>query len=77
MASSDASLSGAADCFSLAALSYQLLTGRQLLPVGSSTGEYRSRLSGLSSADMSGVAGSLQVSLGGEQDVGMPLYCRV
>jgi hypothetical protein len=61
MASSDGSLSGAADCFSLAALSYQLLTGRQLLSVGSSTGEYRSRLSGLSSADMSGVAGSLQV----------------
>ncbi|WIA09380.1 hypothetical protein OEZ85_008786 [Tetradesmus obliquus] len=59
MASSAASLSGA-DCFSLAALCYQLLAGRQLLPVGSSTGEYRSRLSGLGSADMSGVAGSLQ-----------------
>ncbi|WIA29467.1 hypothetical protein OEZ86_011968 [Tetradesmus obliquus] len=60
MASSAASLSGAADCFSLAALCYQLLAGRQLLPVGSSTGDYRSRLSGLGSADMSGVTGSLQ-----------------
>lgn len=63
MASSAASLSGAADCFSLAALCYQLLAGRQLLPVGSSTGDYRSRLSGLGSADMSGVTGSLQVGL--------------
>lgn len=59
--SSDVSLSGAADCFSLAALTYQLLTGKQVLPVGSSTGEYRSRLSMLASADMSGIAGNMQV----------------
>eukprot|EP00878_Enallax_costatus_P038064 GHUV01043206.1.p1 GENE.GHUV01043206.1~~GHUV01043206.1.p1 ORF type:complete len:249 (+),score=59.91 GHUV01043206.1:473-1219(+) len=39
LASSDVSLSGAADCFSLALLTYQLITGRQLMPVGSSTGD--------------------------------------
>ncbi|KAF8073098.1 Scyl2 [Scenedesmus sp. PABB004] len=65
LASSDVALSGAADCFSLAALAAQLLTGRQLLPVGSSTGEYRSRLAGLPSADLSGVPGTLQPLLRG------------
>lgn len=38
LASSDVKLSGAADCFSLAALAYQLIKDKQLLPVGSSTG---------------------------------------
>eukprot|EP00879_Flechtneria_rotunda_P005950 GHRR01006256.1.p1 GENE.GHRR01006256.1~~GHRR01006256.1.p1 ORF type:complete len:896 (+),score=358.33 GHRR01006256.1:953-3640(+) len=60
LSSNDVALSGAADCFSLAALTYQLVTGKVLLPVGSSTGNYRSRLSGLSGADMSGISGSLQ-----------------
>lgn len=60
---SDAPLSGAADCFSLAAITYQLLTGRQLLPVGSSTGEYRSRLGSLAAGggNMAALPAPLQV----------------
>eukprot|EP00775_Hariotina_reticulata_P010443 gene10443-10601_t len=60
MASSTVCLSGAADCFSLATITYQLVLGKQLLPVGSSTGEYRSRLSNAGCWDMSGIPGSLQ-----------------
>jgi hypothetical protein len=61
MASSNVCLSGAADCFSLATITYQLVVGQQLLPVGSSTGEYRSRMSNAGCWDMSGISGSLQV----------------
>lgn len=64
MAVSEQRLHPACDVFSLAAITYELVKGKPLLPVGSSLGEYRSRLSMLSGVDMSGVPGTLQVRQG-------------
>ncbi|EFN53517.1 hypothetical protein CHLNCDRAFT_136879 [Chlorella variabilis] len=47
VAGGGAGITGAADVFSLGALAFQLLTRRQLLPVGHSLGEYESRLHSL------------------------------
>lgn len=67
MAVSEQRLHPACDVFSLAAITYELVKGKPLLPVGSSLGEYRSRLSMLSGVDMSGVPGTLQVRQGAAQ----------
>eukprot|EP00887_Chlorella_sp_A99_P006890 scaffold2.g6890.t1 len=56
-------LTPAADVFSLGALTLELLTGRQLLPVGSRLAEYESRVHSLSLVDMSGVPFELEQTL--------------
>jgi SCY1-like protein 2 len=45
---------GAADVFSLAALAFELLARRQLLPVGARLAEYESRVASLTLVDMTG-----------------------
>ncbi len=60
--SSDARITPACDVFSLGAIAYELLAAKQLLPVGSSGGEYRARLGMLGTADMSAVPPQLQAS---------------
>lgn len=65
MASSAVRVTGAADVFSLAALTYELLSQKQLLPVGCSAGEHCARVGSLGSADMTAVPRQLEGSLRG------------